>query len=450
MSHDLLFHQRIASSLPFFDRMVGEVVIPRFRLTRQRFRTDRLHDVEATLLSELAKPGRLDAIKPGMRVAIAVGSRGIANITMIVRNLVASIRQAGADPFIVPGMGSHAGATAEGQVQMLASVGVSEELCGAPILSSMEAKRIGQTSVTVRGEKVVIPVFLDANALSADVVIPVVRVKPHTAFRGPYESGICKMLVIGLGKHAGALTYHKYGFGIFAEVIPTVAADVLARVKVPFSLACVENSWHETAVLEAVSGNEILAREPELLKIAFSLMGKLYFDNLDELIVEEVGKDISGDGMDPNITGTFHNEFCGKGLNVESRVVLSLSKGTHGNAVGLGMADFINVKTLLQFDPISTYTNAMTSRVSPVAKIPLVMPDDLTAIRAGIFKSTSPTADAPRIVKIRDTGNIELIEISESLWPEAESHPEVTFASEPYDLDFDENRMLISRLRKEH
>ena len=450
MSHNLLFHERIASSLPFFERMVGGVVIPRFRLARQRFRTDRLHDVEATLISELTKPGRLDTLKPGMRVAIAVGSRGIANLPLIVRRLVASIRQAGADPFIVPGMGSHGGATAEGQIQMLASLGVSEELCGAPILSSMEAKRIGQTSVTVRGEKVVIPVFLDANALSADAVIPVARIKPHTAFRGPYESGVCKMLVIGLGKHLGALTYHKYGFGIFAEVIPTVAADVLTRVNVPFSLACLENSRHETAVLEAIPGSKILAREPELLKEAFSLMGKLYFDNLDELIVEEIGKDISGDGMDPNIAGTYHNEFCGKGLSVESRVVLSLSEGTHGNAAGLGMVDFTNVKTMLQVDPISTYTNAMTSRVSPVAKIPLVMPDDLTAIRAGIFKSISPTADVPRIVKIHDTANVELIEISESLWPEAEAHPEVTLESEPYDLDFDENRILVSRLRKEH
>jgi hypothetical protein len=450
MEPELLFHQRIASSLPSFDKMLGGIVIPRFRLARQRFRADRIDDVRATLQGELAKPGRLDAIKPGMRVAIAVGSRGIANVTQIIRDLIASIRQAGAEPFIVPGMGSHGGATAEGQARMLASVGVSEELCGAPVVSSMEARPIGQASVTARGEKVVIPVFLDANALSADALVPVVRIKPHTAYRGPYESGICKMLVIGLGKHVGAMAYHKYGFGIFADVIPAVAGSVLSRVNVPFTLACVENARHETAVLEAVPGDKILAREPELLKIAFSFMGQLYFENLDELIVEEIGKDISGDGMDPNITGSYPNEFCGQGLSVESRVVLGLSEGTHGSAVGLGMADYTTVKTMLQVDPISTYTNAMTSRASCVAKLPLVMPDDLTAIRAGIFKSTSPTADAPRVVKIRDTGNIDLIEISESLWPEAEARPEVTLEGEAYELDFDENRMLISRLRKQH
>jgi hypothetical protein len=450
MSHELPFHQRIASARPSFDKILGEVVIPRFRLARQRFRADALQDLEAALSGELAKPRRIDAIKPGMRVAVAVGSRGIANLTGIVRPLIAALRRAGADPFIVPGMGSHGGATAEGQAQMLANLGVSEELCGAPVVSSMEVRRIGQTSVTVRGEKIVIPVFLDANALSADALVPVVRVKPHTAYRGPYESGICKMLVIGLGKHVGALAYHKYGFGIFADVIPSVAADVLSRVKVPFAVACVENARHETALLEAAPGDQILTREPELLKIAFSLMGRIYFENLDELIIEEVGKDISGDGMDPNISGSYYNEFCGKGLSAESRVVLVLSEGTHGSAVGLGMADYTTVRTMLQIDPIPTYTNVMTARASGVAKIPMLMPDDLTAIRAGIFKSTSPTADAPRIVKIRNTGNVELIEISESLWPEAEAHPEVTFESEPYDLDFDENSMLISLLRKQH
>jgi hypothetical protein len=449
MNPALLFHERIAASAPSFDRIVGKVVIPRFRLARQRFRADRLDDVRATLLEELARPGRLDAIRPGMRVAIAVGSRGIAKLTLIVRTLVAEIRRAGAEPFIVPGMGSHGGATAEGQAQMLSSVGVSEALCGAPVASSMEVKRIGEASVAVQGEKVVIPVFLDANALSADALVPVARIKPHTAYRGTYESGICKMLVIGLGKHVGAMAYHKHGFGIFAEVVPAVAGDVLSRVNVPFALACVENARHQTALLEAVPGGEILAREPELLKIAFSFMGRLYFGNLDELIVEEIGKDISGDGMDPNITGSYPTEFCGRALRVESRVVLGLSEATHGSAVGLGMADYTTVKTLLQVDPISTYTNAMTSRVSCVARLPLVMPDDLTAIRAGIFKSTSPTADAPRIVKIRDTGKVELVEISEALWPEAEAHPEVTLESEPYELAFDANRRLVSRLAGE-
>ncbi|MDR3220740.1 MAG: DUF362 domain-containing protein [Candidatus Accumulibacter sp.] len=450
MSQNLLFHQRIASSQSSFDKMLGEVLIPRFRLARQRFRADRLDDTRATLLDELAKPGRLGAIGRGKRVAIAVGSRGIANVTMIVRELAAAIRRAGADPFIVPGMGSHGGATAEGQRQMLASIGISEELCGAPVVSSMEVKRIGQATVTVRGEKVLIPVFLDANALAADALVPVVRVKPHTAYRGPYESGICKMLVIGLGKHVGAMAYHKYGFGIFAEVIPAVAGSVLAQVNVPFTLACVENARHQTAVLEAVPGGEIMKREPELLKIAFSFMGRLYFDNLDELVVEQIGKDISGDGMDPNITGTYWNEYCGKGLSAESRVVLGLSEGSHGSAVGLGMADYTTVKTMLQVDPVSTYTNVMTSRATLVAHLPMVMPDDLTAIRAGIFKSTSPTADAPRIVKIRDTGNVDCIEISESLWPEAEAHPEVTLESEAYDLAFDQNRRLVSRLRERH
>lgn len=443
VSSTRLFHEIIAASKPAFDKMCGTTPIPRFRAARQSFPTDRVGDVAAAARAALAAPGCLDRIKPGMRIAIGVGSRGIANLPLLTRELAAAIRAAGGEPFIVPAMGSHGGATAEGQAEMLAGLGVDEAACGAPVVSSMEVRQIGETRMEIKGTPVTIPVYLDAAALDADGIVLVQRVKPHTAFRGRYESGLCKMLVIGFGKHRGAMAYHRYGFGPFAELMPKVAAQVLRAAPVLFGLAVVENAYHDTALVEAVPSEDFLAREPELLKYAFSLMGRLYFDHLDVLIVEEIGKNFSGDGMDPNITGTFPTPFAGQGLDVESRVVLRLSEETHGNAIGLGMADFSTVRAFLQADPIPTYTNSLTSRVSCVAKVPLLMPDDETAIKAAIYKSTSPTAEVPRIVKIRNTGNMELIGISEALWAEAEAHPSVALEGEPYALRFDAERMLL-------
>lgn len=443
MDSALHFHERILANRQAFAKICGETPIPRFRKARQKFPKDRVLDIPGAVRATLRESGRLDKIRPGMRVALAVGSRGIANLAVIVTALVVALKDAGAEPVIVPAMGSHGGATAEGQAEMLATFGVTEETCGAPVKSSMNTERIGETTALVDGHEVTIPVYMDSLALTADAVIPVVRVKPHTAFRGPIESGICKMLVIGLGKHKGALAYHRYGFGTFADVVPQVADYVLRHINVPFSLAVIENASHETAHIEAVAGEDTLRREPELLQKAFSLMGRICFDNLDLLIVEEIGKNFSGDGADPNITGSYPTPYAGQGLRVESRVILRLSEETHGNAIGLGMADYTTTRALLQVDPVATYTNSMTSRASCVAKVPLVMPDDELAIRAGIYKSTTVTADHPRIVKIANTGDLETIDISEALWPEAEAHHMVTLEGEPFCLAFDADRMLV-------
>lgn len=445
MSHPRMFHEIIANALPAFEAMCGGVEIPRFRAARQRFPKDRIADVGAAVHAALAAPGCIGKVKPGMRIAVCVGSRGIAGISLLTATVIAALKEAGAIPFIVPAMGSHGGATAEGQAEMLATLGVTEAACGAPVVSSMEVRRIGEARTTIKGAAVTIPLYLDAHTLDADGIVLVQRIKPHTAFRGPIESGLCKMLVIGLGKHRGAMAYHRYGFGPFGELLPVVASEVLKKAPVLFGLAVLENAFHDTAHVEAVPAEAFVGREPELLRRAFALMGRLYFDFLDVLIVEEIGKNFSGDGMDPNITGSYPTPFAGKGLDVESRVVLRLSEETHGNAIGLGMADFSTVRAFLGVDPIPTYTNALTSRVSGVAKIPLLMPDDQTAIKAAIYKSTSPTADHPRIVKIANTGNVERVEISEALWPEAEAHPDVTLEGEPYALRFDGERMLLPR-----
>ena len=442
------FHEHILSGRRAFAAICGETPIPRFRKVRQKFPKDRIQDIPKAVRETLRSSGCLDKIRPGTRVALAVGSRGIANLQSMVATLVLCLKEAGAEPFIVPAMGSHGGATAAGQEAMLATLGITEEACGAPVRSSMEVVRIGETTAMVDGIAVPFPVYMDALALAADAVIPVVRVKPHTAFRGPVESGICKMLVIGLGKHTGALAYHKYGLGPFASVIPKVAEYMLQRVTVPFSLAAVENAFHETAHIEAVPGEATLGQEPKLLEKAFSLMGKIFFDQLDLLIVEEIGKNFSGDGADPNITGSYATPYAGKGLQAASRVILRLSEESHGNALGLGMADFTTVRAVLQIDPVATYTNSMTSRVSCVAKLPLVMPDDELAIRAGIYNSTSATADTPRIVKIANTNDVEIIEISEALWPEAEADARIVLEGEPFELAFDTGHMLVTVKRK--
>lgn len=443
MKQSLSLGELLAATLPSFEKICGDVRLPRMRAARQQFPTDAIDDVAAATRRTLETSGCLAAIKPGARIALCVGSRGLASLSDLVAATVAAIRAAGGEPFIVPAMGSHGGATAEGQTEMLATLGVTEQSCGAPIVSSMETVVIGETRVMVDGTSVSLPIYLDKHALAADGIVPINRVKPHTAFRGPIESGLCKMLAIGLGKHDGAMSYHRYGFGIFSEVVPAVAKTVIEKTPVLFGVASIENAFHQVAEVEAIPAGRIVEREPALLKRAFDLMGKIHCNNLDVLVIDAVGKDYSGDGMDPNITGTFSTPYCGKGLQAACRLVLGLSEGTHGNFIGLGLADMTTIHAFEQVDPAPTYTNALTCRLLDQAKIPMVMPNEKIAFQAAIFKSTSTTAENPRIVRIRNSGDITEIEISEALWDEAERHPHITLTGEPFAYAFDGAGRLI-------
>jgi len=352
------------------------------------------------------------------------------------------VRAAGADPFVMPAMGSHGGATAEGQADMLNTLGVNERSVGAPIISHMETRIIGEAMPGF-------PLHMSVDILDSDGCIFVCRVKPHTSFRGTYESGFMKMLAIGAGKHNGALVTHRLGFGVFHEMIPKMGQCALENAPIIGGVGSIENAFYKIAKIKALRADQFMAEEPALLREAFAFMGQIYLNDLDVLMVDELGKNFSGDGMDPNITGTFATPYGSGGVKAGNRIVFALSEETHGNATGLGTADFVTSKVFKEFDPLTTYTNALTSRVTLVGKMPIVLPDEYTAFRMAIYNSIREGAqEAPRVVHIDNTEQVEFINISEALWPEAEAHERITFATEPFDYRFDSKGEIVRSWKK--
>ncbi len=413
------------------------VALPRFVPVRQRFArpriaVDRLGEAVAAALS---RPGTGDGVRPGMRIAITAGSRGIANIAAITRALVAELRSRGAQPFIVPAMGSHAGATAEGQRAYLERFGITADAMGCPLHSSMETVLLGQTADGL-------PVRIDRLAAAADGIIAVGRVKPHTAFRGPYESGLVKMLVVGLGKQAGADSCHDAGFGAMAARLPAFARVVLDRAPVLFGLALLENAYDETCRIEAVPAAAILDEEPALLEQARAQMPSILLDPLDVLIVDRIGKNISGDGMDPNITGTFMTPFADGGIHARRVTVLDLTPETGGAALGMGMADTATRRLFDKIDFAETYPNAITCTVLDFAKIPIILANDREAIQCALRCAVGADREHPRMVRMADTLHVEDLLISEALLDEARAHPDIEIRGEAAPLPFDRDGNL--------
>jgi hypothetical protein len=360
-----------------------------------------------------------------------VGSRGIAGLSTIVHALVQALQARGCTVVILPTMGSHGGATPEGQLGVLETYGVTPAAMGVPIISTMATTAVGALRYDEGAGRYVadpsggLPVPVADDALACDLVIPVARIKPHTGFRGEVESGICKMLCVGLGKHAGCSRYHREGYHRFAALMPAAAAVVLATGKVPFALAVVENAAEHTARIEAVPAARILAREPELLQEARSLMARLLLPAIDVLVVERMGKDISGTGMDPNVTGRSESgELPGfSGPVIRRIVVLALSEGTHGNACGIGLADLITEHCFQQIDRRITYTNILTSGSLEAGKFPVALPDEDSAIRAALSCMPGVDPATATVVRIRDTLHLRDIAVSENLLPFVRHHP---------------------------
>ena len=430
------FLARVEKGRSNWEKFCGPITIPQMRRVQQLFPNDTVADIPKTVAAQLEASGIRAKIKPGARIAVCAGSRGLASLPVLVKATVDWVRACGGNPFVMPAMGSHGGATPEGQTDMLDTLGVNEQSVGAPIVSNMETKVVGTVDDGF-------DVHVSQDVLNSDGCILVCRVKPHTAFRGTYESGYMKMLAIGVGKHNGALSTHSEGFGTFHRIIPLIGQCIVENAPILGAVGSIENAYHEVAEIHTLRAEQFLAEEPALLKRAFHFMAKILFDDLDVLIVDEIGKNFSGDGMDPNITGTYATPYADGGLKAASRLVLGLSEETHGNATGLGTADFVTSKVFNEFDPITTYTNALTSRVSLVAKMPLVMPDEYTAIRASIHASVNKTADNPRIVHIANTAEVDYINISESLWAEASKNSAVKMVGEPFKYTFDAKGDLI-------
>jgi len=412
------------------ERLLKGVDLPRMVRARQVFPDAALPDVAAAVREQVRAPAIASLIRPGMSIAVAVGSRGLAELPLLVRTLVDELKRAKADPFIVPAMGSHGGATAEGQVELLAALGVTEASAGCAIRSSMEVAEIDRLPNGL-------PVYMDANALAADGIVVLNRVKPHTSFSGPNESGLAKMLSIGLGKQKGAESCHALGFATMAQNVTEMARIKLARTKVLFGLATVENAYERLAVVEAVPAARLLERDTALLEAARGLMPRLLFNPLDVLVIDRMGKEFSGTGMDPNITGRASTAYIQTTQRVNRMVVLDLTDRSKGNATGMGLADVCTRRLFDKIDFAPTYANHITAAVIGHAKIPMIMESDRRAVQVAVRTSNVPDLNRLRVMHIPNTLHLEHVEISEGLLEEAQGRADVEIRGELRDWSFD-------------
>jgi len=398
---------------------------------RQVFPAPILEDIPGEVSSQVNQQSIKELVRPGARIALAVGSRGIANLSVIVKALIDSLKGLGAAPIIVPAMGSHGGATAEGQLEVLATYNITEDTMGVPINSSMEVVQIAALEDGY-------PVYIDKIAFECDAIVPVCRVKPHTDFKGTHESGLLKMLAIGLGKHKGAAKIHTQGFSQFGRLIPAMGRAILENSKVIFGLAIIENAYDQTAHIYAVRAEDMYEKEIELLALAKSYMPRLLAPEIDVLIVNEIGKDISGSGMDPNITGrNVSNEPGFDAPPIKKIVVLGLTEKTHGNATGLGLADVTTLSVVNNLDFNSTYANCITATELSGGKIPMFFNNDKEAIAVAVKTCNRVEIEDIKIVRINNTLEMSEIEMSTTLLPYIKDRDDIEILSEPYPMKFD-------------
>ncbi len=433
-SIDFFDYKEIIMSI--IDSLLENVSIPRFVKVRQNFSDVRIpkEKIGETIKNVLSRPEIAAQIKKGMKICLTCGSRGIDNNVAIIAAVAAFCKEHGAEPFAIPAMGSHGGATAEGQLGVLRSLGITEESIGCPIRATMETTQIGNTE---EGE----PVYIDRFAAESDGIIVINRIKPHTSFRGTYESGLMKMMAIGLGKQKGAETCHADGFPQMHHKVPMFGKAILKYAPVLFGVGVLENAFDHTTQIHALTSEEIITKEPELLKEAFRLMPSIGFEECDVLIVDEIGKNISGCGMDPNISGVFATPGMTGGIRAQRRCILSLTPETHGNGYGMGAADAIPRRLFDQLDLEQIYPNSITSTSLGFSKIPIIMPSDKAAIALCIRTCNKIDKTAPRVIRIRNTLALSELEISEACLPDLKDNMEIL--SEPYDLPFDTEGNLL-------
>ena len=414
---------------------IPDQALPEMMRVRQLFGGERIRDVRAAVLESLSALPEEDL--RGKRVAVTAGSRGIANILDVTRAVVDFLVSKGAEPFIIPAMGSHGGGTAEGQTALLAHYGITEESMGVPVKSSMETARIGHTPSGAE-------VHCDRFALEADRIVVVNRVKAHSDFKAKYESGICKMMMVGLGKHLGAAAVHRAGSANFGTVIPEAARVHIDTGKILCGVALVENAREETMIAEAIPPERIIAREPELLEVAKKSQGRILLEEMDLLILDEMGKDISGAGMDPNVTGRPPTGAPGFVAPAIGKIaVLSLTACSEGNAIGVGMADIVSLDLARAFDPGPTYTNALTAGVTWAGRLPMVANDDRDVLAFAMMGLGKSSLRDMKIVHAKNTLELEDIEVSTNYAGEIRVRPDrFACAFERAPMAFDEDGRL--------
>ena len=406
---------------------------PKMYHIRQVFDVPKVDNIEEELSKELKSIQISSKIKTGTRIAITAGSRGVANIDRILRQLVRAIKKAGAEPFLVPTMGSHGGGTAEGQVEVLKSLNITEESVGAPIVSSMEVVEIGRSCFGF-------PVLVDKHAAEADGVIVVNRIKPHTEFEGPIESGLMKMMAIGTGKHKGCIQVHKqtvaYGY---RKVIPEIGHVILGNLPVLFGVGVVENVYDETAIIKAIPPSEFQVEEEKLLATAKTLMARLPFNEIHVLIVDRMGKNISGTGMDTNVIGRimFIGEKEPENPKIIRIVVLDLAEESHGNAIGVGLADYTTQRLVEKIDLEATATNSIAGMTPEKGRVPIALKTDKESIEAALNTIGAIDPKEARIVHINNTLEIAELDISEALLGDIRGRKDLKLMEELGPMSFD-------------
>ena len=420
------------------DEILADTLIPRMFKVRQLFPDESIDDVYSETLDKLRSA---DIKKPanGMNICITASSRGIDRQKEILKAIVDYVKENGASPFVIPAMGSHGGATAAGQLELLEEYGITDEYLGCPIKSSMDTVSLGKVQ---DGDKT-LEVYIDKYAYEADGVIVFNRIKSHSAFRGPYESGLMKMMAIGMGKQEGAESLHCDGFGTFKNRIFLFGNHVRTHMNIMFGVSTVENAHDHCNRIDAINTEDIPTREKELLAYAFTLMPKLPVQEADVLVVGQIGKDFSGSGMDPNITGTWATPYGGGGLKKQRVAVLDVSDASHGNALGVGNADTTTLRLFDKVDFMAMYPNVLTNTVFKTIKIPMVLKNDEMAIKGAIKTCNDIDKENIRVVLIRNSLDINEIYLSEAYWRECAGRNDLHVLSSPQPLEFDAECNLV-------
>jgi hypothetical protein len=399
---------------------------------QQRFDTTSIGDVPEAVRRGFSRLDIGKNVQPGQRVAVTAGSRGIDNLTTITATVVECLRNMGLKPFILPAMGSHGGATAEGQVKLLGELGITESSVGAPIISTMDVISLGSLDSGAE-------VFMSKDALEADHIVVINRVKPHTAFRSEVESGLCKMLTVGCGKHEGALNMHK--FGLAASIIPA-ARIILEKTSVLCGLAIVENSADRSHTMRFVLPEQFVEIDRELLELAWKFLPGIPLEELDILVVDEMGKNISGAGIDPNVVGFWRREGGWRKPDYRTIIVLDLTPQSDGNALGIGLTDLTTRRVIDKVNIQATYANALTTGIWGSVRLPIALENDRAVLETAL--SHVSDLDHVRMVRIVNTLHLENFWATEALLPELREKESLIVEETPYQLQFDDEGRLRS------
>jgi hypothetical protein len=410
---------------------MNEMDFPSLFRIQQRFDVTSIDDVAGAVLDEFTKFDPADKIRPGQTVAVGVGSRGTHDLKVLVKATVECLKAMQLKPYVIPAMGSHGGGVGEGQAQILTELGITEDSVAAPVVSNMDVVSLGRVESGAE-------VFFAKDALAADHLVVINRVKPHTAFRAEVESGLCKILAVGCGRQKGAENMHKYDL---AQTIVPAARRIIQKTSVLCGLAVTENALGGTHSLRLARPEEFADLDREFLKTAWTLLPKLPIDDLDILLVDEMGKNVSGAGMDPNVIGFWRREGGPRKPDYRILAVLDLTPHSHGNATGIGMADLTTRRVINQIDWEATYLNAFTSGVLRSARMPIPVENDRLAVETALTRSPDPAS--VRMVRIVNTGELETFWASEAVLPELRDREKVAVDETPLDLEFtDEGRLL--------